>query len=177
MGQYCLQLGALTRRSILKKDTDAYGHELWDYYKGSKFSAHEIIERSDGFIDPSDVAPKLYFAPFKEWTGIERRAIRHARGRVLDVGCGAGRVAIYLQNTKKLDTLGIDISPLAIRVSRSRGLKKARLIAFQDIDFRPASFDTVIMFGNNFGLFASMKTARVLMRKLFRIQYFHQEMI
>ena len=42
MGQYCLQLGDLSRRSILKKDTDAYGHELWDYYTGSKFSAHEI---------------------------------------------------------------------------------------------------------------------------------------
>jgi len=126
-----------------------------------------VIERSDGYLDPSEVAPKNYFAPFREWPNIEKKAIRSAKGRVVDVGCGAGRAAIYLQNVKKLNVLGIDISPLALRVSRKRGLRKTRLLDFANMDFSPDSFDTVIMFGNNFGLFGSKQRTKRLLRKLY----------
>jgi SAM-dependent methyltransferase len=144
---------------------DAFGHEMWDYLK--KHQGDEVVERDDGYIDPSDVAPKLYFAPFKDWPRAEREGIRYAKGRVLDVGCGAGRVAIYLQRFRRLDVLGIDSSPLAIRVSRARGLRKTRLLAFEEIDFEPGSFDSVVMFGNNFGLFGSLSRAKRLLRRLF----------
>jgi SAM-dependent methyltransferase len=149
-----------------KDSQDAYGHEVWDYF--NKRPSYEVVERSDGYIDPfpSDVAPRLYFASIKDWPEVERKAIRYARGRVLDVGCGAGRVALYLQNQRKLDVLGIDISPLAIRVCKRRGLRKSKLLAFENIDFKPASFDTVIMLGNNFGLFGSRAKAKRLLRKL-----------
>jgi len=82
------------------------------------------------------------------------------KGRVLDVGCGAGRVGIYLQRYRNLDVTGIDISPLAVRVSRLRGLRKVRLLALEDIDFPRGSFDSVVMFGNNFGLFGSGRGRR-----------------
>lgn len=64
------------------------------------------------------MGPRLYFAPYSEWYKIEKEALKFANGRVLDVGCDAGRVEIYLQNEKKLDVLGIDDSSLAIRVSK-----------------------------------------------------------
>jgi len=76
-------------------------------------------------------------------------------------------VAIYLQNQKKLDVIGIDISPLAIKVCTLRGLRRAQVTAFEDIDFGPESFDTVVMYGNNFGLFGSKGRARKLLRRLF----------
>ena len=66
-------------------------------------------------------------------------------GRVLDVGCGAGRVALYLQNERRLEVLGIDSSPLALRVAKARGARKTRLVAFKDVGFGPGSFDTVVM--------------------------------
>jgi SAM-dependent methyltransferase len=138
---------------------------VWDYFKNR--TGYEVIERDDGLIDPSDVAPGLYFSRFRDWPRAERKAIRFAKGRVLDVGCGAGRVAIYLQNYRKLDVTGIDISPLAIKVSRLRGLRKARLLAFEDIDFKPGYFDSVVMFGNNFGLFGSRSKAKRLLRRLY----------
>lgn len=143
---------------------DAYGHLVRDYHNGHP--AREVIERSDGLIDPSSVAPGLYFAEFKDWPSVERRAMAYAKGRVIDVGCGAGRVALYLQNSKGLDVLGIDSSPLAVKVCRLRGLKKAKVIAFQDIKFPAGSFDSVIMLGNNFGLFGNRAGARRLLKKL-----------
>lgn len=145
--------------------TDAFGHEMWDYFK--KRQGYEVIERDDRYIDPSDVAPRLYFAPLKDWPRAEREGVVYAKGRVLDVGCGAGRVAIYLQRYRRLDVTGIDNSPLAVRVSKARGLKKARLMDFENIDFEHGSFDSIVMFGNNFGLFGSKTKARRLLKKLF----------
>jgi len=151
----------------LKDSQDAFGHSMWDHYMGRP--AREVVERDDGLIDPSEEAPKLYFAPFRDWWPIERKAIGYARGRVLDVGCGAGRVSIYLQDQRGLDVTGLDNSPLAIRVSRRRGLRKAVLVPFEKINFGPNSFDTVVMFGNNFGLFASRSRAKRLLRRLYRM--------
>ena len=149
------------------KDSDAYGHEIWDYFSSPGSGVQETIERSDGYIDPSEIGPACYFAPFNKWPEFERKAVKYARGKVLDVGCGPGRVAIYLQNKRKLDVLGIDNSPLAIKVAKKRGLRKTRLLSFQDIDFRAGSFDSVLMFGNNFGLFGSKARAKKLLRRLY----------
>ncbi len=61
--------------------------------------------------------------------------------------------------------LGIDNSPLAIEVSKLRGLKKARVMSIEDIKFKSGSFDTIVMMGNNFGLFGSYEKARKLLEK------------
>ena len=148
------------------KDQDAYGHELWDHFRG--IDANETIERGDGYIDSSS-GPRAYFSPYKKWPQVEKRALTLSKGRVLDVGCGAGRIGIYLQNKKNLEVIGIDNSPLAIKVSESRGLRKTELVPFQEINFPPSFFDTVIMFGNNFGLFASKKKAKIMLKKLYRM--------
>jgi len=148
----------------LRGTSDAYGHELWDYYRSG--SGYEVIERDDGFIDPSDVAPAFYFSSYKDWPAAEKRGLSYAKGRVLDVGCGAGRVALYLQDRKGLDVLGLDISPLAVKVARLRGVKKTVVLPFERIDFPRGSFDTIVMYGNNFGLFGSKSRARRLLSRL-----------
>jgi len=91
------------------------------------------------------------------------------KGRVLDIGCGAGRHSLYLQR-KGFDVLGIDISPLAIKVCKLRGLKKAKVMSIDDIGkFAADSFDTILMLGNNFGLFGSPGKAKKLLKKLYEI--------
>jgi SAM-dependent methyltransferase len=151
-----------------KASADAYGEELWSYFKTGE-PKREIIEREDGLISLGKVGGGLYFSEYKNWSKIEKAAMKHVKGRVLDIGCGAGRHSLYLQG-EGFDVTGIDNSPLAIKVCRLRGLKKAKLMSIRDIgQFEPRSFDTVIMMGNNFGLFGSYKLARVLLKKLHRI--------
>jgi SAM-dependent methyltransferase len=151
-----------------KQFVDAYGEQLWSYYKTGE-PRNEIIERDDGLLSLGQFGGKLYFSEYKDWQQLEKDAMKYARGRVLDVGCGAGRHSLYLQ-AKGLDVTGIDNSPLAIKICRQRGLKKARVMAFKDVGkFKPDSFDTVIMMGNNFGLFGSFKLAQTLLKKLHRL--------
>ena len=150
----------------LKPEEDAFGQEMWAFYKGDRTS--EIVERDDGYFDASPKGPKAYFSEYEDWSQVERSAIEFVKGRVLDIGCGAGRHSLYLQK-KGFDVLGIDNSPLAIKVWKLRGLKNAEVMAIEDVDFRPDSFDTIIMMGINFGLFGSFKKARRLLKKFHKM--------
>jgi SAM-dependent methyltransferase len=129
--------------------------------------AVEVVERDDGMIMVNR-GPMMYFEPIRRWPQPESAAMRLVRGKVLDVGCGAGRVALHLQK-RGFDVVGIDVSPGAIRVAKARGLRKARVMALDDIDSRLGTFDTVVMFGNNFGLFESRTGAVRRLRRLSRI--------
>ena len=151
-----------------KQFVDAYGEQLWSYFKTGE-PKNEIIERDDGLLSLGQYGGNLYFSEYRDWQKIDKEAMKYVRGRVLDIGCGAGRHSLYLQG-KGFDVTGIDNSPLAIKVSRQRGLKKAKAIGIEEIgQFRPDSFDTVIMMGNNFGLFGSFRLAQTLLKKLHAI--------
>ena len=102
---------------MLSIQQDAYGHQLYDYLKG-KNQGIEIVERDDGFIQ-ANFGPRTYLSDYKNWSSHEREALLLAKGRVLDIGCGGGRHSLYLQR-KGFQVLGIDQSPLAIRICKLR---------------------------------------------------------
>ena len=128
----------------------------------------EIVERDDGLIMASRFGPEAYLAPFPKWPSRQRRALRLARGRVLDVGAGAGRIALRLQE-KDRDVVAIDASPGAVEACRRRGVRDARVLRVEDVDDSLGVFDTVVMYGNNLGLLASRTKARRLLRRLHAI--------
>jgi SAM-dependent methyltransferase len=146
----------------LKPSEDAYGRLIADYHETGE--GIEIVERHDGFINANANGPAIYFFPFRKWPRAERTAMRLARGRVLDVGCGAGRVSLYLQE-RGHEVIGIDLSPLAAEVSRRRGVKDARELSVTRVSRRLGAFDTIVMFGNNFGLVGSKRRAPWLLRR------------
>jgi SAM-dependent methyltransferase len=142
---------------------DAYGQLVLAYLEGRP-RAREIVERDDGMIEATG-GPASYFAPVRSWPAAERRGLRSVRGRVLDVGCGAGRVALELQ-ARGREVVAIDSSPLAVEVARRRGVRDARVLPFEQVGPALGRFDTVVMYGNNFGLFGSEAKARRLLRRL-----------
>ena len=93
----------------MKDEFDAFGHLLYDELNGK--DPVEIVERDDGYIDASRPGPACYFFEYKKWNSINKKAIKYAKGKVLDIGCGAGRFSLYLQNNGHY-VLGIDNSPL-----------------------------------------------------------------
>ena len=135
---------------------DAFGRMLRDG------TGPEIIERDDGFVEAAKIG---YFAPVARWPAVERRALRWVRGRVLDAGVGAGRAALELQRRGR-SVVAIDVSAGAVEVARGRGVRDVRLLAFEEVDESLGRFDTIVMFGNNFGLFGSPSKARRSLRRL-----------
>lgn len=146
----------------LNTEEDAYGHEIQDYH--STGEGYEIIERDDGYFDISS-GPRTYFLSVNDWPECEKEAVGEARGVVLDVGVGAGRVSLYLQE-RGLKCVGIDNSPLAVATAALRGASDARVLPFDCDMSLNETFDTVIMFGNNFGLFNNRDNAGVMLKLL-----------
>jgi SAM-dependent methyltransferase len=147
----------------LRPIQDAYGQAMLDSFLGKACSAL-IIERDDGYIDNDFPVAGLLRSSPRDWPRLDRIAMKYARGRILDVGCGAGRHALYLQQTGR-SVMGIDVSPLAIRTSRLRGLKNARACSIDDVSRKLGTFDTILMLGNNFGLFGSPSKAQRLLKR------------
>jgi SAM-dependent methyltransferase len=147
---------------VIDTKNDAYGAELEAYIQSGR--ELEIVERDDGFIEASRLVP-YYFSPYRDWSDLDREAAARVRGRTLDVGCGAGRVALHLQD-RGHEVVAIDNSPGAVRVSRSRGVKNALPLSFTGVSRALGVFDTVALFGANMGLFGGRARARWLLRRL-----------
>lgn len=150
---------------MLPTEKDAYGHLLMEYQK--KGEGVEIIEREDGFIDALPHSPAGYFAPFEQWGSHQQKAMDYVRGRVLDIGAGAGRVSLYLQERGQ-EVVAIDNSPLALEVCRLRGIKNTSLTSVTEVSrSRLGEFGTIVMMGNNFGLVGNRQRARWLLQRFY----------
>lgn len=145
---------------MLTPDEDAYGRLLYDYHCGK--DAHELDEREDGWIGRGPV--DHYFAELPDWPEWQRDAMEYVRGRVLDIGAGAGRCSLYLQQ-RGHEVVATDNSPLAIETCRLRGVRRAEVVPITELGPDLGVFDTLLMLGNNFGLFGSARRARWLLRR------------
>ena len=135
--------------------SDAFGRAVWDWARGGLVP--EIVERDDGYTEEG-AGPEVYLSGARGWPSAERHALRHVRGRVLDLGCGAGRVTLELQH-RDFVVVGLDASSLAARAARLRGVETVWCTPLEKLGAGIGSFDSIILFGNNFGLFATPEGA------------------
>jgi RNA polymerase sigma factor (sigma-70 family) len=159
-------VGISRRNKMLIDILDVHGHMFSDYHNGQEDV--EVVEREDGLIDTSSesngLGPRDYFAEYEDWAEHQKCAIEHVRGRVLDVGCAAGRHALYLQEQGH-DVLGVDNSSLAIETCQRRGLKNTRVMPTARLSSGTGIFDTILLIGRNFGFVGSSINARSLLNR------------
>ena len=90
---------------------DVYGQAILDHYKGKKA---ELLTFSS--IAGKDELPLSHlFRSFNDMPKLEQKALNLAKGKVLDIGCGAGSHSLYLQETG-YSVKSIDISKGAVKV-------------------------------------------------------------
>ena len=139
---------------------DILGTALLDYQRGNY--TEDIKTYSS--LEEEDVMPLPYlFRGFEQMPFIEQKALSLCRGTILDIGCGAGSHALYLQN-KGLKTTGLDFSPGAIAVCQQRGLQNTHLGDF--FDLKGVSFDTILLLMNGIGIAGELKNLDVFLNKL-----------
>jgi len=140
---------------------DIFGKALMAFYNGDPTPYN--IQRDDGYTAQDDLA--FYFRAYEDWPEYEKKALEYVRGRVLDIGCGAGRHSFYLQE-KNFEVVAIDASPLAVELTHLRGVKDSRIMSALQLDFPPRSFDTVLLMGNNFGIAGNLEDTKKLFNSL-----------
>ena len=140
---------------------DLFGKAILDFQTNN--SPEDLItETSISEADEMSVA--YLFRSYNEMPKLEQKALQLAKGKVLDVGCGAGSHSLTLQNDRNLDVTSIDISPNAIKACELRGLKNAKV---QDVmTLENEKFDTILLLMNGTGIFETLKETPNFLQKL-----------
>lgn len=127
---------------------------------------YHSIERNDGYLDCANT--QRYFGSWDDWPANERALLEHAKSSVLDIGCGAGRHALHLQN-QGLEVVGLDFSEGAVYVCKKRGLKRIVLGSACNLPSFKQKFTTFLLLFNNFGICGDPVNTIKLLQNLFRL--------
>lgn len=135
----------LPRRLRPHSRMSPYGRALLDYHR-TGIDAPFILRRDDGFeaaISTASFFDGSHFPP------MERLALDLCRGKILDIGAGAGRHTLELQR-RGLDVSAVDILPEAISVMKERGVRQ--VIEADVMALETGPFDTLLMLMNGIGM-------------------------
>jgi len=145
---------------------DLFGKAILDYQTNN--SPEDLItETSISEADEMSVA--YLFRSYAEMPKLEQKALQLAKGKVLDVGCGAGSHSLHLQNELNLDVTAIDISVNAVKACELRGLKKAKVQDIMQLDTdsdQHDKFDTILLLMNGAGMCGKLKNIPNFLQKL-----------
>ncbi|MEN8789013.1 MAG: class I SAM-dependent methyltransferase [Flavobacteriaceae bacterium] len=141
-------------------DTDIFGQALMDYFQG-KYEQDIITHIS---LDETDVLPLPYlFRSYDQMPVLEQLALRLSKGKVLDVGCGAGSHSLYLQDNG-LEVTALDISPGAINVCRQRGIYNA--VEGDIRSYNDSKFNTILLLMHGIGMAETLDNLEAFLLKM-----------
>lgn len=135
------------------------GRAIADYQRTK--TAERLRVFSPMFEEDEIPLPTL-FRKYEEMPLIERKAHDMAKGKVLDVGAGAGCHTLVLQE-RGFDVTAIDISPLSVETMRIRGVKDVQEQNFFTFE---GSYDTILMLMNGIGIVGTLKRMPEFFRHL-----------
>ena len=140
---------------------DLFGKAILDYQTNNK---PENIITSTSISEEDEMEVAYLFRSFDEMPAIEQKALQLAKGKTLDVGCGAGSHSLYLQNERNIDVHSIDISGNAIQACSLRGLKNAQAIDILNLENE--KYDTILLLMNGTGIFQTLEKSTIYLQKL-----------
>ena len=139
---------------------DLFGKAILDFQTNN--SPEDLVTETN-ISEADEMRVEYLFRSFNEMPKLEKKALQLAKGKVLDVGCGAGSHALYLQE-KGFDVMAIDISANAIKACELRGLNKASVQNLFDVSTE--KFDTILLLMNGTGIFGTLAETSKYLQKL-----------
>lgn len=141
---------------------DLFGKAILDYQLNN---APEDLITETSISEADEMSVAYLFRDYKEMPKLEKKALQLCKGKILDVGCGAGSHALYLQEEKKLDVTAIDISTKAIEACLLRGVQNAKVQNILDIE-SAEKYDTILLLMNGTGIFEKLERISTYLQKL-----------
>ena len=144
---------------------DLFGKAILDFQTNN--SPEDLITETS-ISEEDELSVEYLFRSYDKMPKLEQKALQLAKGKILDVGCGAGSHSLYLQIEKKFDVRSIDISKNAVEACQLRGLKNVQVQNSLEIDSdNPENkFDTLLLLMNGTGIFGTLKETTNFLQKL-----------
>jgi 2-polyprenyl-3-methyl-5-hydroxy-6-metoxy-1,4-benzoquinol methylase len=140
---------------------DLFGKAILDYQTNN---APEDLITETTISEEDEMSVSYLFRSYDKMPQMEQKALQLAKGKILDVGCGAGSHSLSLQNERNLDVTSIDISANAIQACILRGLKNAKV---QDVmTLENEKYDTILLLMNGAGMCGKLKNIPKFLLKL-----------
>lgn len=139
---------------------DLFGKAILDFQTNN---FPEAISTETNISESDDMDVAYLFRSYNEMPKLEQKALQLSKGKILDVGCGAGSHSLYLQENK-FDVISIDISANAIEACQLRGLKNVKVQNILDVE--NDKFDTILLLMNGTGIFGTLKETSNYLQKL-----------
>ncbi len=151
----------MNHTALLAPETDPMGAAVSDYYANGRASRLRVFST---LFDEDELPVETLFRTWDAMPGIERKALAACRGRVLDVGAGAGCHSLVLQE-RGFEVTAVDVSPLLVDVMRRRGVRDVRHADVFDPSFVDA-YDTVLMLMNGSGIIGRIERMPEFFRRM-----------
>jgi cyclopropane fatty-acyl-phospholipid synthase-like methyltransferase len=129
----------------MASNTDPIGLAIQTYVKTKK--PFDILVHAD-LCDDDIIPVEVLFRSFEEMPEPEKLALSKSKGKVLDVGAGAGVHSLELMD-RGITVTAIDISPGSVDYMKSMGID-AKLSSF--FNFKDGKYDTILMLMNGIGV-------------------------
>jgi SAM-dependent methyltransferase len=133
---------------------DPLGKALLHYLSNPQ-TEEALLIHSDHF-DDFEIPLAYFFRAEKEMPALEMQALKLCKGKVLDIGGGAGCHAKWLLD-KKMEVMAIDTSPGAIEAMNQQGIPASQSDFWKFIP--PHKFDTLLMLMNGLGIMGNLSNA------------------
>ena len=141
---------------------DLFGKAILDFQTNN--SPEDLITETT-ISEEDEMSVAYLFRDFSGMPKLEQQALELSKGKVLDVGCGAGSHSLYLQKEKNLEVTAIDISEKAVEACQLRGISdvlKIDILEFNSIE----KFDTILLLMNGTGIFGKLEYVSKYLEKL-----------
>lgn len=139
------------KQTITGSLTDPMGAAIYDYHATGKADRLRVLS---SMFEEDEIPVETLFRSFDEMPFIEQEALKLAKGQVLDVGAGSGCHSLVLQDMGKQVT-ALDISPLAVKAMRERGVRNVVEEDFFCKSFS-GTYDTILMLMNGSGIIGEL---------------------
>ena len=141
---------------------DLFGKAILDFQTNN--SPEDLITETT-ISEEDEMSVAYLFRDFSGMPKLEQRALQLSKGKVLDVGCGAGSHSLYLQKEKNLEVTAIDISKNAVEACQLRGISDVFEIDILEFN-SDKKFDTILLLMNGTGIFGKLEHASKYLLKL-----------
>lgn len=147
--------------NTLTEREDPMGAAIRDYFRQGKSAQLKVLS---SLFDDDEMPVAHLFRSYHEMPPLEQRALNEARGKVLDVGAGAGCHALALQE-RGFDVTAVDISPLSCETMKERGVANVECVNIFNQRFQER-FDTLLLLMNGTGIAGKLSRLPQLLSRL-----------